>query len=142
MVSASRSGSGRQSSTVHCISDPKIATRSMGKNRGGKVDTYMSKDWLWVLLIDIAKARRIGNCIRLSVYGKPAEGGLQSLILGIKASSPAWLPVMIVHRRTLFLISVRTSRVSLQRPDDGERLRRRMIGHPTFKDRSVITNVQ
>lgn len=73
MVSSSRSGSGRQSSTVHCISDPKIATRAMGKNRGGKVDTYMSKDWPWALLIDIAKARRIGNCIRLSVYGKPAE---------------------------------------------------------------------
>lgn len=75
----------------------------MGKS---KLIPQTGNDWLWDLLMVIAKAKRTGNCKRLESKGKSVR---VSGIRGVKTSYPLYFLLMIVASMTLFisLVSLR-----------------------------------
>jgi hypothetical protein len=52
---------------------------------------------------------------------------------GMKACSPAWIPVRILASMTRDLSDTTINLVPLQRPAEGSRFRNRMMGHPTLR---------
>ena len=104
-----------------------------------KTEDWRSKptfltDWPCDLFMVIANARRTGNCLRRSGIGRVSLEGVKE-IRGIRTLFPEnlWSPEITVQSNTRGLIWFKIIRVPLQRPLEGSKFRRSIIGHPGFK---------
>ena len=112
----------RDSATYNCPCE---------KHGVGKYNPILCTVCPCALLMVIANAGTIGNCLRRSRNGKfLLSWSLIKMILGIKTSLPLCAPVMMVARMTCDFSSATRSRVPLHRPASGFKLRIIITGTP------------
>ena len=107
---------------------------SMSENRlwsYRSIPTY-SRVWPWALLIDIANAGLLGNCLLLRSNGSPGSDGV-NVILGKNTVLPTYFPVIIVASITRWPRDFKRKRVPFNKPRFGFKFLNNRTGAFFFK---------